>query len=184
MIRQKDKNIIKENKTLKILGNIGFTVFMIIMIILIFITVQSRLTGREPSLLGHRIYVVDSGSMSPTIKVDSMIIVKEIDSKEIEKGDIVTYYGLSNSTKVTHRIVEVKDDGEHFITKGDANDTVDPMPLEGEKIVGKVSYSIPFIGKIFRGLSSKLGISLIITLGILWIIVPKILLGKGKKENF
>ena len=67
----------RENKTLKIISNILFAIFMLVMVFLIFITAQSRFTGMEPSLFGNRLYVVDSGSMEPTMPVNSIIIVNE-----------------------------------------------------------------------------------------------------------
>lgn len=167
----------------KILSNILFTLFMVVMVGLIFVTAQSRFTGKEPMLLGHRLYIVDSGSMSPTIKVDSMIIVKESEAREIEEGDIITYYGAWNSTKVTHRVMEVRDQGKTFITKGDANTTDDPLPLEGERIIGKVVFFIPYIGMVFRFLSSIYGIIALVVVGAIWLIVPMILARKRKPHG-
>ncbi|MFY9176409.1 MAG: signal peptidase I [Caldicoprobacterales bacterium] len=162
------------NKLMKLLGNILFALYMIIMIGLIFITAQSRFTGREPSLFNHRLYIVDSGSMSPTIIQDSMIIVKESEPQDIKEGDIITYYGSQNSGKVTHRVVEVQEQGKSFITKGDANQTNDPLPLDGERVIGKVIFAIPFVGMIFRFLSSIHGIISLAILGAFWIVGSKI----------
>lgn len=172
----------KQNKVLKIIENVLFGVVVITLSLLIIITAQSKLTGQEPSLFNHRIYIVDSGSMSPTIKQDSMIIVKEMNPEGIITGDVITYYGHNKASRITHRVIEIQNRGESFITKGDANDTDDPMPLEGEKLIGKVVYIIPFIGKVFRFLSTKLGIALLITTAIAWIVLPK-LLKKEIKNN-
>ena len=173
----------RENrKWIKVLQNIGFTIFMAVMIFLILTTAQSRITGREPKLFNHRIYVVDSGSMSPTIKVDSMIIVKELKPNEINKMDIITYYGHDKNSRVTHRAIEIKNNGESFVTKGDANEVEDPMPVEGEKLIGKVVFSIPYIGKVFRFLNTQLGMVVLIILITLWIIAP-LVLRRLKKPN-
>jgi signal peptidase I len=169
----------KNNKAYTIISNIVFTIFMITMVFLIFITAQSRLTGKEPTLLGYRLYVVDSGSMTPTLPINSIIIVKEQEPQEIKKGDIITYYGYDNTTRVTHRVAEVQKDGAFFITKGDANKTADPNPLKGEKLIGKVVLNIPYIGSILRFLSTPLGIALLLTGSILWLAIPKFL----KKEE-
>lgn len=171
----------KKNK-LKIMGNIFFVIFMIIMGVLIFITAQSKFTGREPTLFNHRIYVVDSGSMSPTINVDSMIIVRETEPSEINKGDIITYYGHNKNSRVTHRVMDIKNNGEFFITKGDANEISDPMPLEGKHLIGKVVFKIPFIGKVFRFLNTEVGMGVLIILTVLWIIAP-LIREKFKKSN-
>lgn len=164
----------EKNKTFKIISNILFVIFMLIMVLLIFITAQSRFTGEEPSLFGYRIYIVESGSMAPALPVDSMIIIKETPAIEIEEGDIVTYYAGSGNTRVTHRVVEVVGEGEQFITQGDANNTQDANILQGNKIIGKLILTIPHVGKVFRGLSSTVGIALLITLGIMWIILPMV----------
>lgn len=153
------------------------------MVSLIFITAQSRFTGKEPMLLGHRLYIVDSGSMSPTIKVDSMIIVKESEPQDIKQGDIITYFGSGNTTKVTHRVMEVQDQGKTFITRGDANITDDPLPLEGERVIGKVVFFIPFIGMVFRFLNSIYGIVSLVIIGATWLVVPMILAKKGKSHG-
>lgn len=174
MVESNTEKKIKENKILKIIGNIGFAVFMIIMLILILITAQSRFTGREPSLLGHRIYIVDSGSMAPTIPMDSMIIIKEVSADEIKENDIVTFYAGSSDTRVTHRVVEIIEDEKQFVTRGDANNTEDASILQGDRIIGKLAFSIPFVGTLFRFLSSIPGIVMLAVLGILFIILPKL----------
>ena len=162
----------KNVKWLKALSNLFFTLFMIVTVGLIGITAQSRFTGNEPKILGHRIYIVDSGSMSPTINVDSMIIVKELKPNEVQVKDVITYYGHNKQSRVTHRVVDVEDNGRSFITQGDANEVSDPMPLDGDKLIGKVVFKIPMIGKVFRFLNTQLGIGIMITLVILWIIAP------------
>ena len=185
MISSKGEDIkdYKSKKSIiKILGNIGFIIFMIIISTLIFITAQSKIIGREPTLFGFRIYIVDSGSMSPTIEVDSMILVKEMKKEEIISDDIITYYGHNKESRVTHRVMEVEDSGRSFITKGDANQINDPLPLDGNKLIGKVVFTIPVIGKVFRSLSTQLGIGILITLSILWIIIP-IISSKFKKRT-
>lgn len=172
----------KNKRWVKVLGNILFTIFMIVMTFLIFTTAQSKIKGEEPRLLGYRLYVVDSGSMSPTINMGSMIIVKEMKANEINKMDIITYFGHDKDSRVTHRAVDVIEGGKYFTTKGDANEAADPMPIEGEKLIGKVVFKIPYIGRIFKFLNTELGIKLLIILIALWIIGPKII-NKIKKSN-
>jgi signal peptidase len=156
---------------------------MLLMVILIFITAQSKLTGKEPTILGYRLYVVESGSMTPTLPISSMIIVKEKQAQEINKGDIITYYGNDNNTRVTHRVVEVQNNGTAFITQGDANKTSDPNPLEGKKLIGKVVFMVPYIGSILRFLSTPLGIILLLTGSILWMVIPKFLKKEERSTN-
>lgn len=173
----------KNIKWLKVLSNLLFTLSMIVIIALIIITAQSKFTGNEPRILGHRIYIVDSGSMSPTINVDSMILVKELKPTEIKVGDVITYYGHNKESRVTHRVTGIENNGESFITQGDANGIADPMPLEGDKIIGKMVFKVPVIGKILRFLNTQLGMGILITLVILWMVVPSISKKIKKQTN-
>lgn len=168
----------KENKTIRITSNFLFIVFILLISFFIIATAQSRLTGKEPSILGHRLYIVESGSMLPTLKVNSMIVVKEIAPEEIQIGDMVSYYGENTKTRVTHRVVDIKDKGNTFITRGDANNVNDSNPLEKDRVIGKVIFSIPFLGFIFELLSKPVTIFLLAIMGIAWIVIPKLIKSK------
>ena len=169
----------EKNKALSIVSNILFTIFMIVILFFIFITAQSRLTGVEPSILGHRLYIVESGSMEPTIKMGSMIIVKELPASEIEVRDMVIFNGNEKDERVTHRVVAIENNGESFITRGDANNMDDPYPREKSNVIGRIIFSIPFIGYIFDYLSNPIAIGVIVLIGIAWILIPKLI----KKEE-
>ncbi|MDY0235906.1 MAG: signal peptidase I [Gudongella sp.] len=171
----------KENKPLKIISNILFAIFMLVMVFLIFITAQSRLTGMEPSLFGNRLYVVDSGSMEPTMPVNSLIIVNERTPDQINLGDILTYYGADSKTRVTHRVIEIGPNNDYFITQGDANNVEDAMPVERENVIGIVAVTIPLVGYAFRFLSSTPGIVFLLSIGIIAFIAP-LLLKREPKE--
>ena len=173
-VTKKEKNII-----LSIISNILFVIFMIVILFFIFITAQSRLTGAEPSLLGHRLYIVESGSMLPALRINSMIIAKELPASQIEVGDILSFYGKNADVRITHRVVEIQDNGESFITRGDANNTNDPNPVTKDRVIGKVIFSIPLIGLIFKALSNPIAIVIIVLIGIAWILIPKLI---RKKE--
>ena len=170
-----DRNSKWFKKAMRLSRDILFAAYIILMTGLICITAQSRFTGREPALLGYRMYFVDSGSMSPAIRQDSMIIVKELEPQDVKEKDIVTYYGRNESTRITHRIVKVIDNGKSFITRGDANNTDDPMPLDGDRLIGKVVFIIPLIGRLFRFLSTVKGMVTVVMLGVVWLAVPKLL---------
>lgn len=92
-------------------------------------------------------FLVQSGSMSPTIKTGDLIMVKPGVSYNI--GDIITFNN-SNSQKVTHRIVNIKSENniEKIFTKGDANKVWDDGYIFQNQIIGKVNYQIPYLGKL------------------------------------
>ena len=109
-----------------------------------------------PSFLGYSYAVVLSGSMSPAIEVDDVVIVK---TNEIyDKQDIIMFRYQDHF--VTHRIVDVKADG--FITKGDANNVQDTQHVNKNDIQGKVVHIIPQAGKMINVLQSPLGMCLLV----------------------
>lgn len=168
-----------EGRRLKVLENLLFILFMTVIVALILTTVRTRIMGKEPSLLSHRLYIVDSGSMSPTLKLGALIIVKEAEPKEILKDDIITYRGSGDSV-VTHRVTKIEDEGSTFITKGDANKTADPIPLDSNRLIGKVMFSIPYIGFLLKPIRTKAGLVLMSTLILVGIIIQVI---ERKKVN-
>lgn len=109
------------------------------------------------SVLGYTYFEVASGSMSPTIEKDDMVIVKL--NSDYEQEDIVTY--KLNGDFITHRVKRI--DSSTITTKGDANNTKD-APISKDNILGRVVLIIPKAGiwkKVF--MTPKVLILLLIT---------------------
>lgn len=84
------------------------------------------------NIFGYTYFVVSSGSMSGSIEVNDIVIIK-IDS-EYKKNDIITFLDKDGNF-ITHRFL--KEVNGQIITKGDVNNTVDD-PIDKNQIVGKV----------------------------------------------
>lgn len=98
-----------------------------------------------PILVGYRPMAVLSGSMEPTYPVGSIIYYQKCDFDELEAGDPVTFY--AETSMVTHRITQMDDILKTVVTKGDHNQTEDPVPIEAAKIAGKATdFAIPYAG--------------------------------------
>jgi len=94
----------------------------------------------------YKLLVVTSGSMSPVFNAGDLIFITRMNSSEAKVGDIVTFL-TRDGLLLTHRIVEIKNDGE-IVTKGDANNTNDNW-TDGWKLgeVGtKYIFKIPKLG--------------------------------------
>lgn len=101
-------------------------------------------------LAGLQVFTVLSGSMEPNYHVGSLIYVKDVDYKELEPGDVITFM-LDEDTVATHRIVEVvpdESDAEvlRYRTKGDANDSVDGELVHYKNVIGTPIFTIPGLG--------------------------------------
>lgn len=136
-------------KTCKILNNI-ILVILVLLVLIMFV----------PRLIGWQNLAVLSGSMEPNISVGSMIIVKNVNPEELEAGDIITFR-VSDSTLVTHRVVENNVETQEITTKGDANDVNDGNPVSYSNVIGELFISIPLLGYLSIYMQSTLGIAIL-----------------------
>jgi len=122
---------------------------------IVLITVALSYIFNERNVL----YIITSGSMSPTIEIDDLILVNELVSlNSLAAGDIIVFQSPDmTSGVITHRIVDVvhSQDGPYAITKGDANRNPIPnvdYPITDKDLIGKVAFIIPEGGELVRSL--------------------------------
>lgn len=166
-------------KVLSMAGNVVFTVFLIAMIVVVGFMVKGKLDGGVPSVGPYRLYVVLSGSMSPTFDTGSIIGVKQIKPEMVQAGDVVTFKSPEDPEKViTHRVVSVETrNGQlQFITRGDANNANDQVPLPAAYLIGKEQFAIPYGGYVTNFASSKKGLLILI-------VVPALLVIAGEMRT-
>src|SRR5690349_15135581 len=61
-----------------------------------------------PRLAGATPYVIETGSMRPSMPPGSLVISKPIDPVDVAAGDVITFQLKSGeSTVVTHRVISV-----------------------------------------------------------------------------
>ena len=125
-------------------------------------------------------YVVQTGSMEPTIPVGSVCFVNQhISYQNIHTGDIIAFRLGGNAT-VTHRVMKIEPDG--MTTKGDANHVEDSALVTKQNYVGKTIFWIPEIGNFVRYLRTKQGIIFFIA-GAVVLILAGFLLDGVKEES-
>lgn len=96
-----------------------------------------------PSLWGHKPLVVISGSMEPTLKVGSILYYHSQDIIDFNQDDILVYKAKAHI--ISHRIVSQSETG--FMTKGDANNTIDSNEVLNKQVLGKgTNWCIPYVG--------------------------------------
>lgn len=129
------------------------------------------LTTLVPIPGNFSVKIVKSGSMEPAIKTGGIVVIRPNQSYGV--GDVITF-GKDTKTQIptTHRIVEVA--GSSFITKGDANDTVDPALVKKSDVRGKVIFSLPYVGFILDFARKPLGFILLVGLPASLVILDEI----------
>lgn len=140
------KNIIKkikDNKVLKIISNIVYTIIFIIVLMLLIMVILQRTSNNEVTIGGYRIFVVATGSMVPEYDVGDVIVAKEVPASELKVGDNIAYRGAVggfNGKIITHKIKVIEKNGEDYkiITQGVANTGEDPE-INQTQILGKIT---------------------------------------------
>ena len=111
--------------------------------------------GEAPSIAGYTLFRITTGSMEPTYPVDTLILVKKTDPSRIQTGDVISFYSSDpalDGAVNTHRVTGVQTDGTYwsYKTKGDANNVEDTYGTGETELIGKVTGSSLFLGKLAR----------------------------------
>lgn len=133
---------------------------------------------------GYRSYLVQSGSMEPSIMTGDVIVIQAKDTYII--NDVITFKESSDRL-VTHRIIAVEKDLKglnSYATKGDANRTGDENLITDQDILGKVFLVIPKLGHAIAFIKSERGfILLIVVPAIIFILDELIKIKKNAKSR-
>ena len=150
---------LKNNKILKIIGNIIYTIIFIIVLFILIIAILQRTTNNEITLFGYRIFVVATGSMVPEYEVGDVLVSKEVDPATIQVGDDIVYEGKEGTFKdkiVTHQVIMIEKENDNYRiqTKGIANTKADPEITQNE-VIGKVIYKMGVLSLLQRAMSNN-----------------------------
>jgi len=139
-----------------------------------------------PKAFGVRIYGVLTGSMAPAYSIGGVVYVMEEDPQNITVGDVITFTMGSNTEYVmTHRVAKIVDG--NFITKGDANNAVDPEPVSFDRLIGKTVFYLPGMSGVAEFVNSQTGryvfIMLFALAFICWVVADMICPSDRKAKN-
>jgi signal peptidase len=126
-----------------------------------------------PYLFGERSLTVLSGSMEPQLHVGDVVVVDQVPPLEVRVGDIVTFRDPEDASRlITHRVREIDVNGSDvaFVTKGDANTSVEHWKINTSGTIGRVKYHVWRLGYLMFWIRSPLG-----RLGM--VVVPALMLG-------
>lgn len=174
-LRKTQKSKVKKLNGLKIIYYLTFGLF--------FVFALTALMSKY-SVFGIKIFTVQSGSMEPGLKMGSLILTRA--DPPYATGDIITFYSQHSqqnvSNTITHRIIAKNDDNvmKQYQTKGDANNSADSIYIFQSKVLGKVIYSIPYLGYPIGFARTLPGLTIIIIIPSVIIIYDEVL--KIKKE--
>ena len=119
-----------------------------------------------------RLYIVQSGSMEPSVGVGDLIAVTP--KSVYQKGDVIAF-NQPDGRRVTHRIVAINQttdassDQFSYVTKGDANQANDPDPVTPAQIEGYVDMVFPHLGYVLSFGKTRKGM-------VILVLIPAVLL--------
>ncbi len=99
-----------------------------------------------PILFGWRPFVIESGSMEPRINVGDVVLASPETDTAALLGRVTVFTDPGRPEQVkSHRIVAINPDGS-MTSKGDANPTVDSMPVQVSDVRGLGRLLVGFVG--------------------------------------
>jgi signal peptidase len=101
-------------------------------------------------LLGWQLQHVESGSMSPTYPVGSLLVTGDVAASDVKVGMPIVFEDPREPSRlVTHRVVARAPGSElAFVTRGDANVTNDPAPIPARLVRGQVLWHVTLLGAV------------------------------------
>ena len=120
-----------------------------------------------PMAFGGKSFSVMSGSMEPNLSTGDLVLTKGISPSEAANGDIVTFNDPENKSRLlTHRVASSRVSGDRysFVTKGDANNTVERWWVPADGKIGEVVFRLPKLGYVLSFTKTPAARMLLITL--------------------
>ncbi len=168
---------------MKKIGFIKNTIYSIGLSLLIVVAVV--LFAGKFGIGGIRALVVQSGSMEPKIMTKSVVIT--VPSSFYGENDVITFKqsGREN-VLVTHRIENTvtTPNGNEFVTKGDANEEADGETVPAGDVIGKVVFTIPFIGILVSFAQTQIGFLILVIIPAVAIVYSELLNIKNQIVKF
>jgi signal peptidase I len=147
------------------------TVRSIMRVTFAFTLLATLISGAIVWTQGYRVYVIHTGSMSPTYQPGDLVIDRPAQPR-YHAGEVITFRHSSQTNDVvTHRITDVTPAGL-IHTKGDANRTADVWDIRREQVRGSVALKLSGLGYLAVFLHQPAGLGSlalsILALALLW----------------
>ncbi len=152
--------------------NIIYNAFAITITLVFLFTVGVMVTDTK-------VFAVATPSMETEIPEGSLVFVRE--AMEYNERDVITAR-LSNGNTFTHRVISVDSEKKLVYTKGDANPSPDRLPTSFSDIIGKVVFTLPYLGLLSLNLNSNAVVLVLAAVLVVLMIIRFALHKKSSKE--
>jgi signal peptidase len=169
MNEELEPEISKGKRIANTIINVILVLAIILAAICTYISYVSTSGNGVPSILGVRIFSIQTESMYPTLKPGDLIFDSAVDTSALEIDDVITYWTVIDGERVlnTHRITQIYDGGGYLIfeTKGDNNTVADALTVHESEIVGQYNGAkLNGVGKVFDYLQTSTGFLIVVVI--------------------
>lgn len=194
--KQKSKIIL--SKLGSLMENIIYFVILIPLVIITLNIVFQQINNPDkvPDIFGWKMFMILDENMDESIKKGDLVFTENIDSNELNVGDIVAFMNDINTVKI-HKITDILEGKVEkiFVMQTQEDEIDNKIQVKSSKIEGVVKNKIPYVGSIIlfiqQPLSILIIIGVIIMIGLICLYIAKKLdkrdsentINKNKKNN-
>lgn len=124
----------------------------VILLVLAFVGLGSSVV---PRIMGLQPYAIISGSMEPAYPTGSLVYAQPVSGEDLQPGEVAAFW--RDGDVIVHRVDSIDATEKEFVAKGDANDDVDLRPVPFHEVLGRVVFSVPYVGYFLMALGSLEG---------------------------
>jgi len=178
-----------KSKARKIVDVVLTVILVLIFVLCVAVLIHVH-TADDPSIFGYSLYTVVTDSMSPTLHVGEVILVKRVEASEIHEGDIVTFHGTQGELDgkiVTHRVVSDGVVDGYLTTRGDKLGATTDDPIPFTDVIGKMIKKSGSFYVLYSVFTSKEGFLLLVFIPLFVMLIVQIVsfakAVKSRKED-
>lgn len=188
MKMQKNKKVkfLRNAKIKKIFIKIIYIISVIAILYNVIFLIHKSITKQEYlKIFEISLLTMNDNLMEDDINKNDLVIVKQINEKEIQEGDIIAYYinGEIRINKICNIYYDQNIRKVVYITKSNKNFQPDIEPIQINQIIGKKTTNIPLIGAVIKILQTKFASIIVLIILCIKYFYNKYLYNKKKERN-
>lgn len=132
---------------------------------------------------GTHVYAVQTDSMAPRLQPGDAVFIRAVPFEQLQPNDVISARFPESDGIFTHRIVRIDAENRQIYTRGDHNMNDDPMPTDASRIIGRLWFSVPWIGFLSLRLMNFTVIYVAVGIALALIVLRMLLSLRRKKTN-
>lgn len=166
-VKKEKIKFLQKVKLKKVALNCIYVIIVICILYNVIFSINTSISKKEYfKLYGISLFCMKTDLMEDDINKNDLVIVKEVDDKDLQDGDIIAYE-VNGKIRI-NKILYYEQDG--YATRSNKNYYPDIEKTTISQIVGKKIVNIPFLGLVLELLQSTIasGFALLILILIFW----------------